>query len=168
MLAKESTLILPGLFLIYVWAFGSKLPGKTAVGWFFIVVSSAIIYFLLRKAVLGTLASGIEPGYLLKERMLRLGIVYSTYLWMLFVPHDCRFFYGHVTKNMTFTPIDLALLGVPITLAAIAMWSRKRTPVVAFSLFTLSNSLYYESKLAWARRVTQTNLQHKLPSTIRA
>jgi len=233
MLAKESTLILPGLFLINVWAFGSKLPRKTVVGWFFIVVSSAIIYFLLRKEVLGTLVSGIEPGYLLKERMLRLGIVYSTYLWMLFVPHNCRFFYGHVTKNMTFTPIHLVLLGVPIALTAIAMWSRKRTPVAAFSLgwillalapasdfihtntllpaerfvylpsvgssvllgwlfnqawnfdfktrfpsripiaifitawmfafasFTLSNSLYYESNLAWARRVTQTNPQHK-------
>jgi len=233
MLAKESALIIPGLFLIYVWAFRSKLPRKTAIGWLLIIVPSVIVYLLLRKEVLGTLASGIEPGYLLKERLLRLGVVYSTYLWMLFVPHDCRFFYGHVTKDMAFTPIDFALLGVPVALALIAIWSVKRAPIAAFSLgwilvalvpasdfihtntllpaerfvylpsvgssillgwlfnqawnqhfktrlqlripiailaatwifafasFALSNSLYYESNLAWARRVTQTNPQHK-------
>ncbi len=235
MLAKESALILPGLFLMYIWAFGSRVSKKSAIGWFFVVVPSGIIYLMLRKEVLGTLTSGIELDYLLKERMLRLGIVYSTYLWMLFVPHNCRFLYGHVTKNMTFTTLDIALLGVPVALVGIAIWLAKRVPVAAFSLgwiittlvpasdfihantllpaerfvylpsvgssillgwlfsrawnqalktqnslkfraslvvlaavwifafafFALINSLYYESNLAWARRVTQTNPKHR-------
>jgi hypothetical protein len=88
--------------------------------WIAVLAPSVVVYLVLRTEVLGTAASGVGLGHLLQERILRLGFVYSTYLRMMFLPQDARFFYGHVSPGMAFSAVDLALLVVPVAVAVIA------------------------------------------------
>lgn len=134
MLSKESALILPALMMVYLWVFGESSRRGEIVKWLVVLAPAVVLYFVLRVLVMGTATSGIKPDYLLKERLMRMGYVYYTYLRLMLIPQETRFFYGHVSSGMGFSVVHALLFAVPVGAAALAVWFRKRSRTVAFCL----------------------------------
>jgi len=132
--SKEIAVILPVVMILYVWCFVGPLKRSEALKWCAALVPAIVVYLLVRRYALGGM---IEPkiAWMLKERLLRVGIVYATYLRMLFIPAQTRLIYdAYPLASMKPTLLPLAAWMVPIGLVAMTLRSRRISPVLCFAL----------------------------------
>ncbi len=141
--SKETALMLPVLMVVYVWVFGpsGSAPHSssrrerllTVLKWLAVILPPIILYIMMRRYVLGVaLDSGML--FMLKERIARVGVVYCTYLRMLFVPLELRLVYDHYPFGMKPVPVEFVAWMAPIALVLAAVWTRRRAPVLSFGL----------------------------------
>lgn len=132
LLSKESGAVLPVLCGVYLWVFGPKPRRDELIKWSILAVLPLAIYIVLRHNALGA-TFDLRESYLLKERLLRVGTVYASYLKSLFTPVETRIFLGNLTRGMSFSSLDLAALAIPPAIVAVAIIARKRLPALAFA-----------------------------------
>lgn len=132
--SKENALTLPLLAAGYVWVSGERINRKDALKWALAFIIPFAIYFIIRRyAVHVTVVK--HMSFLLGKRMLGVGIAYATYLRMLFVPLGSCVAYDVFPIGMKYPVLAIAGWGVPVGLGVLAVWARRRLPVIAFGAF---------------------------------
>jgi len=129
LLSKEQAIVLPALMTAYVWVYGGA-DRRAALKWCLALAPSLLLYLALRHWVLGP---GLEQHLTLALgfRLLSIGLAYASYLRMLFVPMEPRVIYDSFVLTK-YPLVALAAWLLPLGLVALAVWSRRRAPIVAF------------------------------------
>jgi hypothetical protein len=129
--AKENALLLPVLAGVYVLTVGDSMKREEVVKWLPAVVVPVVAYWACRRVALGGTLDA-QMGYLLGERLSRVGFVYAKYLRMLFLPQDTRPVYDGLRTEVIAPVVKAVAWLVPAGLVAISIWARKRLPILAF------------------------------------
>lgn len=130
--SKENALTIPALLAGYVWIFGNSMRRNEALKWSVVFLLPLVFFIVMRSRALDvTLARflTIELG----KRLLGIGMAYAAYMRMMFVPLKVCVVYDVFPIGMKYPIIAIAAWSIPIGLAGIAVWARKRMPVVSFS-----------------------------------
>lgn len=134
LLSKENALALPVLMAVYVWIFGAGPNRRDIARWVAVFIFPLVVYLILRKLYVGA-AVDKHIFYMLRERLMGVGIAYATYMRMLFVPMEARVLYDVFPIGIKYPALALAAWSVPAGLIWLCVWLRKRAQVVAFGTF---------------------------------
>mgnify|MGYP003920084323 CR=1 FL=1 len=130
--SKENALTIPALLAGFVWIFGSSMRRDEALKWSAVFVLPLVLFIVMRSRALDvTLARFLTIE--LDKRLLGIGMAYAAYMRMLFVPMKVCVVYDVFPIGMKYPIIAVAAWAVPIGLASVAIWARRRIPVVSFS-----------------------------------
>lgn len=129
--SKEIGLMLPVLIAIYLFTLGDSIKRDEFLKWIPVFVIPIVLYIVCRRLVLGVTVDG-QMGYLLKERLSRVGYLYAKYLRMLFIPREARPIYDSMRTDVVAPIIKISAWLIPAGLVAFSIWARKRLPVPAF------------------------------------
>ena len=129
LLSKESAIILPGLLLIYHYAFREKIKVKEFI--FFPVTAS--LYFLLRMTIFNPSRFHIENPTTIFDRLPGFFAAIATYVKLLLAPFNLHVDYG---TKMFFWANPMVLLGLGITLLSLIFLfsERKKKGLVFFAI----------------------------------
>jgi Flp pilus assembly protein TadD len=131
LLSKENALSLPIMIVAYVWIFGSGMRKREILKWIAVLAPPLVIYLVLRKLCVGA-ALDKHMFFMLKERLLGVGIAYAVYMRMLFVPMEGRVLYDVFPIGMRYPVIAIAAWAIPVGLMWIGIQARKRASLIAF------------------------------------
>lgn len=129
--SKENALLLPVLVGIYVLTLGDSMKRDEFLKWLPAIVIPVVLYVACRRMVLGSTLDG-QMGYLINERLSRVGYVYAKYLGMLLLPQEARPVYDGLRTDVISPIVKTAAWLAPAALVAISIWARKRLPILAF------------------------------------
>lgn len=132
--SKESAIVVPAFFALYVWIFGNSMRRAELARWVAVLLPAVIVYFAARHVVLGSLMD-VPFAYYLKERIIRLGLVHAAYLRLMFVPSELRIqYYENPLRTIQLSPGVIAAWLAPVALVTVPILLRKRLPIVAFGV----------------------------------
>lgn len=129
--SKENALLLPVLAGVYVLTLGDSMKREEVTKWLPAVVIPVVAYWACRRLALGVTLDA-QMGYLLNERLSRIGFVYARYLGMLFLPQETRPVYDGLRTEVIAPLVKAVAWLAPAGLVAISIWARKRVPILAF------------------------------------
>ena len=129
-LSREGSLIIPGLLLLYHYAFKKKLRAAP----FLSVLAVTFIYMLLRfKVVGGILFSGQISSATLLQRIPGFFVAIVKYIGLLILPFDLHMEYGNRLFNIS-DPKAIAGMVVLISLLVYAFRKRKSNVLAFFAI----------------------------------
>jgi len=130
--SKESSIVVPAFFVLYVWIFGNSIRRAELAKWVTVLLPSVAVYLIARHIVLGSFTD-VPFGYYLKERIIRLGLVHTAYLRLMFVPDELRIqYYENPLRTIQLSPGVFVAWLTPVALVTVPILLRKRFPIVAF------------------------------------
>lgn len=132
--SKEGSMVLPILMLGYVVIFGDWKRPKEALKWAAVLIPPLVVYLVLRKHVMGT-ALDANATLLLKERLLGVGVVYASYMRMMFWPQELHLIYDIFPVVGRYPAVAYLAWSIPVGLVALTVLVRKRLPILAFASF---------------------------------
>ena len=119
LLSKENSLILPGLLLLYHYAFNKKLRVKQFVS----ILSMAGIYVILRLTLLKSLLPHTEISSTFIQRIPGFFVAITNYIRLLFLPFGLHMEYGAKTFGLA---EPKAIMGIIIFVGLLAYAFKKR------------------------------------------
>lgn len=133
LLSKESGAAVPLLMLIYAWVLGGPKSRREWLKWGVALVPAMLIYLAMRRLASGT---DVEQNMLLMlgERLQGVGIAYVAYFRMLFLPQELRVIYDVFPIGIKYPIIAAAAWVLLLGIVVLAVWAKKRAPVVSFGL----------------------------------
>ncbi|MCL5105488.1 MAG: tetratricopeptide repeat protein [Armatimonadetes bacterium] len=129
--SKESGLTLPLLFALYAWVFGGKARKGDLLRWTALLLPPLVVYLVMRRHVVGT-AMEQYVFFMLRQRLMGIGIAYAAYLRMLFFPQEARVVYDVFPIGIKYPLVAFAAWLLPVVLVALTIWARKRAPLISF------------------------------------
>lgn len=125
-LAKEISLVLPLLFLLYHYTFKKKLRLKQFVP----ILSIGLLYIILRLSILSFLISHITRKTTLIQRLPGFFVAFSNYIRLLILPFNLHMEYGNKLFNLA---NHQAILGMIILLGVtLLLWKTKSERNIMF------------------------------------
>ncbi len=137
--SKEQGMMLPVLFAGYLFIYPTTRKSDIAKLALTIIVPAAI-YIALRLSVVGT-GTSMDIGYLLGERLLLTGLIYTLYIRMLFFPSEMVMVYDSLMVWAKRPAVAYLSFLVPATLIFLFIYMRKRNRTIAFAAFWIFFSL---------------------------
>lgn len=134
LLSKENALSLLLLMAAYVLIFTKRINKLEMMKWVGALIVPIVICMLLRKHALGV--SVVDHfTFMLKQRLMGVGIAYASYLRMMFLPQGLRLVYDVFPIGMQYPIIAYSAWLIPIGLLLAPVWLRKKAPVISLASF---------------------------------
>lgn len=128
-LSRETSLILPILFLLYHYAFQKKIKLKI----FFLILAISFLYVLFRLTILRSLLDSPAHSSAFLERLPGFFIALYSYIKILAVPCNLHMGYGAILFDFSDIRVSFGLLILVFSLAY-ALRAKKSSKLIFFSI----------------------------------
>jgi len=146
-LARENSLILPALILVYHYAFSGSSGKKIKLGHYLPIIGITVVYIILRLTMARELLGGERiPVGVLFQRMPGFFVAITNYVRLLFLPFDLHMEYGNSFFQMS-NPKAIAGAAILFFLFAYAIRKRRGDGLASFSILWFLVALLPSSNL---------------------